>query len=78
MRPRTTFFRKETMELLKRFLQSLALVLFMLAMLAMLALGALGIYLFHLPGVWMAHTTMRTVVGLTSIVVMLTLFVMRS
>lgn len=75
MRPRTTFFRKETMELLKRFLQSLALVLFMLAM---LALGALGIYLFHLPGVWMAHTTMRTVVGLTSIVVMLTLFVMRS
>ena len=72
MRPRTTFFRKETMELLKRFLQSLALVLFMLA------LGALGIYLFHLLGVWMAHTTMRTVVGLTSIVVMLTLFVMRS
>lgn len=63
------------MELLKRFLQSLALVLFMLAM---LALGALGIYLFHLPGVWMARTTMRTVVGLTSIVVMLTLFVMRS
>ena len=42
MRPRTTFSRKETMELLKRFLQSLALVLFMLAMLA------LGIYLFHL------------------------------
>lgn len=75
MRPRTTFFRKETMELLKRFLQSLALVLFMLAM---LALGALGIYLFHLLGVWMARTTMRTVVGLTSIVVMLTLFVMRS
>lgn len=60
------------MELLKRFLQSLALVLFMLA------LGALGIYLFHLLGVWMARTTMRTVVGLTSIVVMLTLFVMRS
>lgn len=75
MRPRTTFSRKETMELLKRFLQSLALVLFMLAM---LALGALGIYLFHLLGVWMARTTMRTVVGLTSIVVMLTLFVMRS
>lgn len=75
MRPRTAFSRKETMELLKRFLQSLALVLFMLAM---LALGALGIYLFHLLGVWMAHTTMRTVVGLTSIVVMLTLFVMRS
>lgn len=75
MRPRTAFFRKETMELLKRFLQSLALVLFMLAM---LALGALGIYLFHLLGVWMARTTMRTVVGLTSIVVMLTLFVMRS
>lgn len=72
MRPRTAFFRKETMELLKRFLQSLALVLFMLA------LGALGIYLFHLLGVWMARTTMRTVVGLTSIVVMLTLFVMRS
>lgn len=63
------------MELLKRFLQSLALVLFMLAM---LALGALGIYLFHLLGVWMARMTMRTVVGLTSIVVMLTLFVMRS
>lgn len=75
MRPRTTFSRKETMELLKRFLQSLALVLFMLAM---LALGALGIYLFHLLGVRMARTTMRTVVGLTSIVVMLTLFVMRS
>lgn len=75
MRPWTTFSRKETMELLKRFLQSLALVLFMLAM---LALGALGIYLFHLLGVWMARTTMRTVVGLTSIVVMLTLFVMRS
>ena len=35
MRPRTTFSRKETMELLKRFLQSLALVLFMLAMLAL-------------------------------------------
>lgn len=52
MRPRTTFSRKETMELLKRFLQSLALVLFMLTM---LALGALGIYLFHLLGVWMAR-----------------------
>lgn len=75
MRPRTTFSRKETMELLKRFLQSLALVLFMLAILAM---GALGIYLFHLLGVWMARTTMRTAVGLTSIIVMLTFFVMRS
>lgn len=60
------------MELLKRFLQSLALVLFILAM------GALGIYLFHLLGVWMARTTMRTAVGLTSIIVMLTFFVMRS